>query len=91
MDAVCLLFWLFHVSCSFTLISVSEVRQNHTPSTNTDDTSTHLYPHTCEAHRQKYNRRTHVSVPKEQVVHMKYRDFHILYRKFPILIFKCEI
>ena len=58
----------------------------------------HTHTHTVMQHKHTHVRerdtnanREHVAVHEERLVHTKYRDFHISYRKIYILIFKCEL
>ena len=71
-----------------TFISVSAVGRTHA--------HTHTHTHTQHKHTRVRDRdtnanRRHVAVHEEPLVHTKYRDFHISYRKISILICKCEL
>ena len=59
-------------------------------------THTHTHTHTQHKHTRVRDRDTnanrgHLAVHEEPLIHTKYRDFHISYRKISILICKCEL
>ena len=55
-------------------------------------THTHMqHKHTRVRDRDTNGNREHKEVNEELLVHTKSRDFHISYRKFSILVFKCEL